>query len=147
MHGVMGMGLLGLLGKLHRWDESAMFFDGSSLGAYPGSLFPPWIALVTKYSLYSRIRVCACSVHHSGYTIIKDCSGSCRRRRYACRPNRGPAYPVRWKYNNHRATWGCSCFAGNVRPFSVRRIYADRNLPVSLFPMEFLRPRLPAMVD
>ncbi|KAI0704386.1 Shr3 amino acid permease chaperone, partial [Cytidiella melzeri] len=34
MHAVMGMGLLGLIGKLHKWDESAMFFDGSSLAAY-----------------------------------------------------------------------------------------------------------------
>jgi len=34
MHAVMGVGILGLVGKLHRWDESAMFFDGSSLAAY-----------------------------------------------------------------------------------------------------------------
>ena len=33
LHAVMGMGILGLVGKLHRWDESAMFFDGTSLGA------------------------------------------------------------------------------------------------------------------
>lgn len=33
MHAVMGMGIVGLVGKLHKWDESAMFFDGSSLGA------------------------------------------------------------------------------------------------------------------
>ncbi len=35
MHAIMGMGLLGLVGKIHKWDESAMFFDGSSLGASP----------------------------------------------------------------------------------------------------------------
>ncbi|KAH9888901.1 Shr3 amino acid permease chaperone [Cubamyces lactineus] len=34
LHSVMGVGLLGLLGKLHKWDDSAMFFDGSSLAAY-----------------------------------------------------------------------------------------------------------------
>ncbi|KAI9064167.1 Shr3 amino acid permease chaperone [Trametes sanguinea] len=34
LHSVMGVGLLGLVGKLHKWDDSAMFFDGSSLGAY-----------------------------------------------------------------------------------------------------------------
>ncbi|KAI0080162.1 hypothetical protein K474DRAFT_350062 [Panus rudis PR-1116 ss-1] len=34
LHGVMGMGLLGLVGKIHKWDESAMFFDGSSLAAF-----------------------------------------------------------------------------------------------------------------
>jgi hypothetical protein len=27
-----GVGLVGLLSKLHKWDESAMYFDGSSLG-------------------------------------------------------------------------------------------------------------------
>ncbi|OBZ66509.1 Secretory component protein SHR3 [Grifola frondosa] len=34
LHAVMGVGLLGLMGKLHKWDDSAMFFDGSSLAAY-----------------------------------------------------------------------------------------------------------------
>lgn len=33
LHAMMGMGILGLLTKLHTWDDSAMFFDGSSLGA------------------------------------------------------------------------------------------------------------------
>ncbi|PSR73796.1 hypothetical protein PHLCEN_2v10366 [Hermanssonia centrifuga] len=30
----MGVGIIGLAGKLHKWDDSAMFFDGSSLAAY-----------------------------------------------------------------------------------------------------------------
>ncbi|KAI0791615.1 ER membrane protein SH3-domain-containing protein [Irpex lacteus] len=34
LHAVMGMGLLGLVGKLHKWDESAVFFSGSSLAVY-----------------------------------------------------------------------------------------------------------------
>ncbi|KAH9946517.1 Shr3 amino acid permease chaperone [Amylocystis lapponica] len=34
LHAVMGVGILGLVGKLHKWDDSAMFFDGSSLAAY-----------------------------------------------------------------------------------------------------------------
>ncbi|EPT00948.1 hypothetical protein FOMPIDRAFT_1023502 [Fomitopsis schrenkii] len=34
MHAVMGVGALGLCGQLNRWDESAIFFDGSSLAAY-----------------------------------------------------------------------------------------------------------------
>jgi hypothetical protein len=29
---MVGVGLLGLLSKLHKWDDSAMFFDGTSLG-------------------------------------------------------------------------------------------------------------------
>lgn len=32
MHAMIGMGILGLVGKLNEWDESAIFFDGSSLG-------------------------------------------------------------------------------------------------------------------
>ncbi|KIJ62008.1 hypothetical protein HYDPIDRAFT_115175 [Hydnomerulius pinastri MD-312] len=34
LHGFMGVGILGLVAKLHGWDESALFFDGSSLAAY-----------------------------------------------------------------------------------------------------------------
>lgn len=34
LHGMVGVGILGLLAKLHKWDDSAMFFDGSSLCAY-----------------------------------------------------------------------------------------------------------------
>ncbi|KAG1746730.1 Shr3 amino acid permease chaperone [Suillus paluster] len=34
LHGFMGVGILGLVAKLHKWDESAIFFDGSSLAAY-----------------------------------------------------------------------------------------------------------------
>ncbi|KIJ55386.1 hypothetical protein M422DRAFT_23983 [Sphaerobolus stellatus SS14] len=34
MHAMIGLGILGLVGKLHAWDESAIFFDGSSLALY-----------------------------------------------------------------------------------------------------------------
>nr|VWO94604.1 Glycogen debranching enzymye [Ganoderma boninense] len=34
LHGIVILGLVGLIGKLHKWDESAVFFDGSSLAAY-----------------------------------------------------------------------------------------------------------------
>ncbi|KAI0953829.1 hypothetical protein AcV7_007248 [Taiwanofungus camphoratus] len=34
LHAIMGVGIIGLVGKLHKWDESAIFFDGSSLAAY-----------------------------------------------------------------------------------------------------------------
>ncbi len=32
---MMGVGLVGLLAKMFKWDDSAVFFDGSSLGAPP----------------------------------------------------------------------------------------------------------------
>ncbi|KAF8074769.1 Shr3 amino acid permease chaperone [Lyophyllum atratum] len=38
LHGMIGVGLVGLLSKLHKWDDSAMFFDGSCLGAYVFSI-------------------------------------------------------------------------------------------------------------
>ncbi|ETW78944.1 hypothetical protein HETIRDRAFT_420137 [Heterobasidion irregulare TC 32-1] len=34
LHAMMGIGILALVGKLHKWDESAVFFDGCSLGAF-----------------------------------------------------------------------------------------------------------------
>ncbi|KAH9479620.1 hypothetical protein JR316_0008215 [Psilocybe cubensis] len=34
LHGMVGIGLIGFLAKLHKWTESAVFFDGSSLAAY-----------------------------------------------------------------------------------------------------------------
>ncbi|KAF9245310.1 Shr3 amino acid permease chaperone [Melanogaster broomeanus] len=34
LHGFIGVGIVGLVAKLHKWDEAALFFDGSSLVAY-----------------------------------------------------------------------------------------------------------------
>jgi len=34
IHAVMGVGVISLVGKLHKWDESALFFDGSSLALF-----------------------------------------------------------------------------------------------------------------
>ncbi|KIL00768.1 hypothetical protein PAXRUDRAFT_821349 [Paxillus rubicundulus Ve08.2h10] len=34
LHGFIGVGIVGLVAKLYKWDESALFFDGSSLVAY-----------------------------------------------------------------------------------------------------------------
>lgn len=35
LHGMWGVGLIGFLSKLFSWSESAVFFDGSSLGTLP----------------------------------------------------------------------------------------------------------------
>jgi hypothetical protein len=32
LHGLTGVGIIAIITKIHRWDESAMFFDGGSLG-------------------------------------------------------------------------------------------------------------------
>ncbi|KAI0272661.1 Shr3 amino acid permease chaperone [Gloeopeniophorella convolvens] len=34
LHGLMGIGVVTIIAKIHRWDESAMFFDGGSLVAF-----------------------------------------------------------------------------------------------------------------
>jgi len=34
LHAMGGIGVIGLLSKLLKWDESALFFDGSSMAAY-----------------------------------------------------------------------------------------------------------------
>jgi len=34
LHGMVGVGLIGCFSKLQKWDQSAMFFDGSSLAVY-----------------------------------------------------------------------------------------------------------------
>ncbi|KZT27784.1 Shr3 amino acid permease chaperone [Neolentinus lepideus HHB14362 ss-1] len=38
LYGMGGVGMIGLLSKVTQWDESAMFFDGSSLAAYMFSI-------------------------------------------------------------------------------------------------------------
>jgi hypothetical protein len=40
LHGLIGVVLLGLIAKLHAWDDSAMFFDGSSIGGKFRGLTP-----------------------------------------------------------------------------------------------------------
>jgi ER membrane protein SH3 len=42
---MMGIGVFSLLGKLHKWDESAMWFDGSSLGTVPYQTFSLHLAV------------------------------------------------------------------------------------------------------
>ncbi|KAK7470319.1 Protein csh3 [Stygiomarasmius scandens] len=34
IHGMIGVCIIGLMSKLHKWDDSAMFFDGSCLGIF-----------------------------------------------------------------------------------------------------------------
>ncbi|KDQ19028.1 hypothetical protein BOTBODRAFT_103426 [Botryobasidium botryosum FD-172 SS1] len=34
LHAMMAVGIVGIIAKLHVWDESAMFFDGSSLALF-----------------------------------------------------------------------------------------------------------------
>ncbi|KAJ1034216.1 hypothetical protein NDA18_001081 [Ustilago nuda] len=38
MHGMMGLGIIGLVAKLHRWNELAKYFDGGSLVLFMGAV-------------------------------------------------------------------------------------------------------------
>lgn len=45
IHGLMGIGVVAIVAKIHRWDESAMFFDGGSLGEWILHPIPPLFSL------------------------------------------------------------------------------------------------------
>ncbi|SJX61136.1 related to SHR3-endoplasmic reticulum packaging chaperone [Sporisorium reilianum f. sp. reilianum] len=38
LHGMMGLGVIGLIAKLHRWNEMAKYFDGASLALFVGAI-------------------------------------------------------------------------------------------------------------
>lgn len=38
LHGMMGLGIVGLIAKLHRWNDMAKYFDGGSLVLFMGSV-------------------------------------------------------------------------------------------------------------
>lgn len=38
LHGMMGLGIIGLVAKLHRWNEMAKYFDGGSLALFMGAI-------------------------------------------------------------------------------------------------------------
>lgn len=38
LHGMMGLGIIGLVAKLHRWNEMAKYFDGGSLALFMGAV-------------------------------------------------------------------------------------------------------------
>lgn len=38
LHGMMGLGIVGLIAKLHRWNDMAKYFDGGSLVLYMGAV-------------------------------------------------------------------------------------------------------------
>jgi len=78
LHAIIGMGLVGLISKLHKWDESAMFFDGSSLAGYLFGIalylsvtIPALRTIVTPVEVDTREdRIEAMRVLAAGNTII-----------------------------------------------------------------------------
>jgi hypothetical protein len=78
LHGFMGVGILGLVAKLHKYDESAIFFDGSSLVAYIFAVavylavsVPSLRTIVTPVDVDTRAdRIEAMRILSAGNTII-----------------------------------------------------------------------------
>ncbi|KAG1869579.1 Shr3 amino acid permease chaperone [Suillus subluteus] len=78
LHGFMGVGILGLVSKLHKYDESAIFFDGSSLVAYIFAVavylsvtVPSLRTIVTPVDVDTRAdRIEAMRILSAGNTII-----------------------------------------------------------------------------
>ncbi|KAH7913069.1 Shr3 amino acid permease chaperone [Hygrophoropsis aurantiaca] len=78
LHGFMGAGILALVSKLVVWDESAMFFDGSSLAAYIfcisvyiAVIIPSLRTIVTPVEVDTRDdRIEAMRILSAGNTII-----------------------------------------------------------------------------
>ncbi|KAH7922580.1 hypothetical protein BV22DRAFT_1037301 [Leucogyrophana mollusca] len=78
LHGFMGVGILALVSKLVKWDESAIFFDGSSLAAYIfcisvyiGVSIPSLRTMVTPLEDESREdRIEAMRILSAGNTVV-----------------------------------------------------------------------------
>ncbi|KAJ7074919.1 Shr3 amino acid permease chaperone [Mycena belliarum] len=83
LHGMVGVVLVGLLGKLHAWDDSAMFFDGSSLVAvmfglavYLTVVVPTLRTIVTPLASETREeQIEAMTVLSAANVIIAGCLG------------------------------------------------------------------------
>ncbi|KAJ7460548.1 Shr3 amino acid permease chaperone [Mycena latifolia] len=83
LHGMVGVLLLGLVSKLHAWDDSAMFFDGSSLVAvvfglavYMTVVVPTLRTIVTPLAEETRKdRIEAMTVLSAANVIIAVCLG------------------------------------------------------------------------
>ena len=69
---MMGIGIISLLGKLHKWDEGAIWFDGSSLGMSNAHIRS--ITVTLTYGVpNSRVRVCHCSLLDCHYPRFEGC--------------------------------------------------------------------------
>ncbi|KAF8196659.1 Shr3 amino acid permease chaperone [Mycena galopus ATCC 62051] len=83
LHALIGVVLLGLIAKLHDWDDSAMFFDGSSIAAvlfgfavYMTVIIPMLKTIVTPLEDETRSeRVQALQLLSAGNIIVMCCLG------------------------------------------------------------------------
>ncbi|KAG7087718.1 hypothetical protein E1B28_013664 [Marasmius oreades] len=82
LHGLMGVGMLGLVSKLHKWDDSAMFFDGTSLGIYVFGMavyitvIVPMLGTTVAASVTESDRIEAMRVLSAANVIVVICLGA-----------------------------------------------------------------------
>ena len=62
---MVGVGLIGFISKLHYWDESAMYFDGGSLGRSHRLVLSQLYILRPQFS--SRVYVWSRGLPHSDH--------------------------------------------------------------------------------
>ncbi|KAF7317921.1 hypothetical protein MKEN_00880200 [Mycena kentingensis (nom. inval.)] len=83
LHGMIGVVLIGLLSKLHAWDDSAMFFDGSciavvvfGIAVYATVVIPMLRTIVTPLESETRTdRIDAMTILSAANIIIMACLG------------------------------------------------------------------------
>jgi hypothetical protein len=72
LHGFVGIGVFGLVSKAAKWDESAKWFDGTSIG-----MFDPALSLcASRPSRRSGVHLCYWDICCRYYTGIADDSGT-----------------------------------------------------------------------
>ncbi|KAJ7281747.1 ER membrane protein SH3-domain-containing protein [Mycena rebaudengoi] len=92
LHGMVGVLFLGLMSKLHDWDDSAMFFDGSSIGA-----------VVFGFAVYMTV------VIPTLRTIVTP-----EEKRHAARQDRSDEHTVRGQHHHHGLSGVGSSAAGRT---------------------------------
>ncbi|KAF8998600.1 Shr3 amino acid permease chaperone [Cyathus striatus] len=75
LHGMMGVGLIGLVSKLHNWDESAIFFDGSSLVTFVFAIAVYLTVIIPTLPETRNDQIEALRVLSAGNIIIIMCFG------------------------------------------------------------------------
>lgn len=107
LHGMIGIGLIGTLSKLHKWDESAVFFDGPSLGTIPWHVTLNRVLCTHVMSMLASfilIDSCLCLQHcalRNGYNPITTNSRDSTPGGNKTKPSTSFVRPLRRKCDHH----------------------------------------------
>jgi hypothetical protein len=87
LHGMMGLGVLSLASKLHKWSDLAMYFDGTSLGILPVYLCLPNL---TRVRARRAVRLRHRHLPILDHPLDNDGRAARSRRGQSLRPSPGP---------------------------------------------------------